>query len=191
MAQVKLENIRLSFPALFTPESYEDGPARFGAKFVIDPGSANAKKLDEAMLAAAKEKWGGKASQIFDGLTKLGKPKAVEVPYVKQPYANRSGEVYAGFEGKHYLSATNKVRPTVVDRDKTPLTEADGRPYAGCYVNVVLEIWAQDNSYGQALRATLKGVQFFRDGEAFSGGTAASADDFDAFDSSDDADSIL
>lgn len=188
MAKVNLENVRLAFAAIFKPESYENGPPRFGAKFVIEPGSANAQKLDEAMLAAATEKWGDKGQQVFDGLTKLGKTKNLEVPYAKQPYTNRAGDVYAGFEGKHFVTANNKVRPIVLDRDKTPLTEADGRPYAGCYVNAIVEIWAQDNTHGQALRAEVKGVQFFRDGDAFSGGSSASADDFADFGNSDDVD---
>lgn len=191
MAKVNLENVRLSFPAIFKPESYENNAPRFSAKFIIEPGSANAKKLDETMLATAKEKWGDKGQQIFDGLIKLGKLKTIEVPYMKQPYINRAGEAHAGFEGKHCLIANNKARPTVVDRDTTQLIEADGRPYAGCYVNAIVEIWAQDNVHGQALRAEIKGVQFFRDGDAFSGGSSVSADEFTDFSSGDDADSIL
>lgn len=43
----------------------------------------------------------------------------------------------------------------------------------------MLEFWAQDNKFGKRVNATLMGVQFFRDGDAFSGGGAASDDDFD------------
>jgi len=86
--------------------------------------------------------------------------------------------VYQGFEDAFYFTASNDVRPTVLDRDKSPLIAADGRPYAGCYVNAVVEIWAQDNKYGRGLRAALKGVQFVKDGDAFSGGGTASPDDF-------------
>ncbi len=56
---------------------------------------------------------------------------------------------------------------------------ADGKPYSGCYVNGIVDIWAQDNGFGRRLNATLKGVQFVKDGDAFSGGTAVSADAFD------------
>ena len=65
--------------------------------------------------------------------------------------------------------------------------EPSGRPYAGCYVNAVLEFWAQDNKFGKRVNATLMGVQFFRDGDAFSGGGAASDDDFDDVTSGADA----
>jgi hypothetical protein len=66
----------------------------------------------------------------------------------------------------------------VLDRDKTPLVQADGRPYSGCYVNASVEFYAYDNN-GKGIAATLKGVQFFKDGDAFTGGGVASPDDFD------------
>ncbi len=79
----------------------------------------------------------------------------------------------------HSLNASNKARPLVLDRDKTPLTAADGKPYSGSYMNVSLEIWAQDNNFGKRINATLKGVQFVGDGDSFGGGAPASPDDFE------------
>ena len=190
--KVKLTRVRLAFPNLFEPGSFEGAASKFGAKFVIEPGSANSRALDEAMLAVAKEKWGDtKGKQVFDGLTKTGKPKNVEVAYVKEPYPNRDGDPYDGFDAAHYLSATNKARPTILDRDKSNLVAADGRPYAGCYVNASIEVWAQDNSYGRAIRAELKGVQFADAGDAFGGGGVASPDDFEDLSSGADAEGAL
>lgn len=176
--KVILQNVRLAFPNLFEPGSFEGSDPKFAAKFVIEPGSANAEALREGMIAVAKEKWGAKAQQVFDNLTKTGKPKNIEVAYVEEPYPNKDGDPYDGFEDMHYLSATNKSRPSIYDRDKTPLIAADGKPYAGCYVNASIELWAQDNKWGKGIRATLKGVQFSRDGDAFAGGGVASPDDF-------------
>ena len=87
--------------------------------------------------------------------------------------------------------AYNTVRPTVVDRDRSPLTAQDGKPYSGSYVNVIIDVWAQDNSYGKRINAQLQGVQFVRDGEAFSGGgTSADASDFDEIADGADADDL-
>jgi hypothetical protein len=47
---------------------------------------------------------------------------------------------YEGFPGNFFLNAANKARPAVIDRDRSPLIQADGRPYAGCYVNAVIDI---------------------------------------------------
>ena len=79
------------------------------------------------------------------------------------------------------LRGTNRAttRPLVIDKDKSPLTEQDGKPYAGCFVNASVELWAQDNNYGKRINASLRGVQFFKDGDAFAGGGAASEDEFD------------
>jgi hypothetical protein len=57
---------------------------------------------------------------------------------------------------------------------------SSGKPYSGCYVNAVIELWAQDNKFGKRINASLMGVQFLRDGQRLSGGGVASADDFQA-----------
>ena len=178
--------VRAAFLNVFEMTSYEGGAPSYNGKFIVDPSDkATVKKLDDAMLAVAKEKWGVKGQAIFDGLTKLGKPKTIEVPFVKEPYKNNDGEPYDGFEDSYYISAKSKARPLLIDRDKTPLVAADGRPYSGSYNNLQIEIWAQDNKFGKALRAELKALQFVRDGDAFSGGTPASADDFDVVEGAD------
>jgi len=87
---------------------------------------------------------------------------------------------YEGFEGNKFVSARAKVRPTVFDQQRQELSEADGKPYSGCYVNASIELWAQDNSFGKRINAQLRGVQFLRDGDAFAGGSRpADADEFD------------
>lgn len=175
----KLTNVRLCFPDLFKPSEKFN---RFGAVFPVEPGSANAKAIEAAIEQAAKDKWGAKASPVLTKLYADG-----TVCYTKGPKTNADGDVYNGFEGKHTLSASNQTRPTVVDVDRSPLTEADGKPYAGCYVNAIVEVWAQDNQWGRRINCTLKGVQFARDGEAFSGSAPAAADDFDDLSVGDEA----
>lgn len=187
-------NMKVIFPAraaflnIFEAKAYEGGAPTYNGKFVVDPSDkATVKLLDDAMLKVAKEKWGDKAQKIFDALVKTGKPKGIEVCFVHQSYNDSDGDPYDGFDGMYYVSASAKAdkRPLVIDRDKTPLVAADGRPYSGCYVNVQVEIWAQDNKFGKAIRAELKAVQFVKDGDAFSGSTPASADDFDVVDGAD------
>jgi hypothetical protein len=90
---------------------------------------------------------------------------------------------YDGYAGHMTLKASTKKRPLVVNKDKTPLTEQDGVVYSGCYVNGIIDLWAQNNQFGKRINATLLGVQFASDGEAFSsGGSSASVDDFDDLD---------
>jgi hypothetical protein len=183
------QNMKIQVPAraaflnLFTAASYENGPPKWNGKFIIDPAdTATVKKLDEGMMAAARLKWGEKAEKIMAGLVKTGKPKTLEVAFIKQPYLDKEGDAYDGFEGMYYISASadpkRDPRPLVIDRDTSPLVESDGKPYGGCHVIVQVEFWAQDNNFGKAIRATLKAVQFVRDGDAFTGGAPAVPSDF-------------
>jgi hypothetical protein len=96
---------------------------------------------------------------------------------------------YDGYAGMWALSSANSVRPTVVDRNKAPLVEADGVIYAGCYVNAIVSFWAQDNQYGKRVNCNLGGIQFLRDGDSFGvGGTRVSEDAFDDLEESGDDD---
>jgi len=91
----------------------------------------------------------------------------------------------AEFAGKYTLKASTKKRPLVINRDKTPIAEADNVIYAGCFVNGIISLWAQDNQFGKRINAQLDGVQFVRDGDPFSD-NSVSVDAFDAFGTDED-----
>lgn len=174
MKVVLKQSVRGAFLNMFEAKTVGgEGEPRYSGAFPIEPGSENAKALAAALVAVAKDKWGAKGDAILKELKAKGR-----VCY-KEEALSKDGEVYDGFEGMHSLNASNKARPLVVDRDKTPLTAADGKPYSGSYMYLSLELWAQDNQYGKRINATLKGVQFHKDGDAFGGGAPASADDFE------------
>lgn len=180
---VKLKNVRLAFADLFQPRSVNNSDPKFSAAFIMEPDSPNVAAVEAAMKDVATAKWGAKGEKI---LAKLIKDKKVCLKDGNDN-TNKEGEVYSGFEGMSYVSANNAERPILLDRNGVDeLTRADGKPYAGCYVYANIEIWAQDNSYGQRINAQLRGVQFFKDGDAFAGGTPVSAEEFD--DLSDGAD---
>ena len=84
---------------------------------------------------------------------------------------------WEGFEDSLYITAYNESRPRLIDRSKHDVTEEDGVIYSGCYVNVVVDVYGMDDPVG--VFCSLGGVQFNRDGEAFSGGSIASLDDFE------------
>ena len=93
---------------------------------------------------------------------------------------------YDGYAGCFSLKASTKKRPIVVNKDKTPLVEEDGKPYGGCYVNATVDFWVQNNAYGKRVNSTLLAVQFFKDGEPFADGAVGDVNDFDMFDDDDD-----
>ena len=169
---VMLKNVRLAFPQLFEAKMVNgQGEPKFGASLIFDNTHPAYKLVSDAIEEVGKAKWGVKWAS---------EKKAIAA---KDKLALHDGDLkaqYAGYEGNYYVSASNKVRPTVIDRDRSPLTAQDGKPYAGCYVNASIEIWAQDNTFGKGVNASLRGIQFSADGEAFSGGGSADADEFDS-----------
>lgn len=180
--KLTLKNVRLAFPHIFAPKIQTDEKTgkvskTYKAAYPIEPGSKNHTIIKEAMQTAAKEKWKDKAPAIFKKLKEDRK-----VCFEERAPSNDEGEVYGGFEDMFVLNSSRNASrrpPTVVDRDRTPLTEEDGKPYGGCYVNAIIDIWAYEGPYGKRVSCELLGVQFVKDGEAFGGGAAASADDFD------------
>jgi hypothetical protein len=169
--KVKLSNVRLAFPVLFEAKTVNgEGKPAFSASFLLDAADPQAKVINAAIEQVAKDKWGAKADAILKQMRAQDKVALHDGDLKSQ---------YEGFPGMLYVSARSSTRPLVIDKDKSPLTEQDGRPYAGCYVNASVELWAQDNNYGKRVNASLRGVQFYRDGDAFAGGGAASEDEFD------------
>lgn len=167
----KLKNVRLAFPQLFEAKTVgDDDKAAFSANFLLDPADPQVVLINKEIDRVAREKWGAKADAMLKELR------------LKDRTAIHNGDTksqYDGFPGNLFVSARSSIRPLVLNTDKTPLTAADGKPYSGCYVNVVLSLYAQDNKYGKRINAVLGGVQFYADGDAFAGGRAASEDDFD------------
>ena len=169
--KITVKNGRAAFAQFFEPKAFNgEGKSEYSCSLLLDPADPQVKTIQSAIEAVAAEKWGAKAKDVLKTM------RAADKTCLHDGDLKSS---YAGFPGNLYISARNSLRPTVVDKDKTPLVAGDGKPYSGCYVNAVLELWAQDNKYGKRINATLMGVQFAADGEAFSGGGVASEDDFD------------
>lgn len=172
--KIMLTNVRLAFAQhLFTAGAMDAAskPA-FSSTAILPPDHPQVAELEAAEVQVAKEKWGPKADATLKEIR------------LKNKGVINDGDLkasYDGFAGNKFVSARSDPakRPTVIDRDRSPLIESDGRPYSGCYVNMQIEVWAQDNSFGKGINAQLLGVQFVRDGDSFGGGAApANPDDF-------------
>jgi hypothetical protein len=181
--KVKLTNVRLTFPQLFEAASFDGlGKKTFNASFLIDPKDPQVKAINAAIDAEAEAKWGAKAAATLKTMRATDKVALHDGDLKAQ---------FAGYEGMLYVNSSSVIRPLVLDQKRAPLTAEDGKPYGGCYVNASVELWAQDNQFGKRINATLQGVQFVKDGDAFAGGSAASEDDFDDISSGADADSLV
>lgn len=166
MPMIKLKNVRLSFPSLFRKAVFNGEETKFEATFLIPKNDPQVKVIQAEIDKLLKSELKG---------AKLGDDKVC--------LKDGDGFEYQGYAGNWSIKASNDKRPLVIDRDKSPLTENENKPYAGCFVNANIEIWAQNNAYGKRINAKLLGVQFYDHGEPFATGSVASVDDFDDIDS--------
>jgi hypothetical protein len=181
MAKVKLTNVRLSFPVLFEAEQFDGkGPFNYAAVFLVEKDSANHKALIAGQNEVAKETWKDKAAAIMKNANEDKRTRFIK---------DGDAETYDGYAGMVHiraLRAKDKGRPLILDKKPKKedgsdniLTQDDGKPYAGCYVNATVELWAQDNKYGKTIRAQLLAVQFAKDGDSFAAGSKGSSDEFE------------
>ena len=166
-ATLRLRNVRLSFPHLFTPreQKSDDGTATkktYQASFLLpiegDPNE-NLRNAKAAVMHCIKVGLKGKNPGSERVCLRSGASKGEQ-----------------GLEGyddtMFFLSASSKDKPVTVDRSKrngefVELKEEDGKLYGGCYVNATVRLWPQDNKFGKRVNAQLKAVQFYADGEPF------------------------
>lgn len=197
MASIKLTHsaadpVRLSFPDVYEAVQYEGkGAYRYNASFLVTPGGANDKIIQAAILEAANETFGKKAAVFLESV----KGNSNKFCYVRGDLKE-----YEGYAGMLVLSghrSQKSGKPGTFDctragPDGKPLElKADsGKPYAGCYVNASLDIYAQDGT-NSGIRCGLRGVFFAADGDAFSGSKVASPDEFEVVGAGADAAALV
>lgn len=168
--RMKLNNVRLSYVNVFKARAMEEGQEpKYSTQVIIPKDHPQINDYKKAILEVAKDK--------FPKLVKDNKMPAK----LKKPL--RDGDEERGDEpevygGMYFFNASNKKRPTVVDRDTTPLSEDDNVIYSGCYANIYVDLFGYDTAGNKGVSASLGGVQFKKDGEAL-GGKGVTADDFD------------
>lgn len=159
---------------------------KFEITLILTPGGANEKKVQDAIAAVAKEKYGDNWIEQYREFA--DDQKGLRKGNLKR---NQSEEIYPGFEGMNYVVAKNESRPATFNRAAQPTVAGDqGFPYAGCYVNAEVDLWAlKKQGVKKRLVVDALGIQFSRDGDAFGAGsqptklgtfTSLSADDADA-----------
>ena len=164
---IKLKNVRLSFPSLFQTEVYGGEPTgKYAATLILD------KETHSKEIAAIKKATNDLMMETFKG----------KIPSDKLALKDGDESGRPEYAGAYTIKVTTKKRPTIIDRDKTPLVEEDGKPYSGCYVNAIISLWAQNNAYGRRINGNLLGIQFYMDGEAFGSGPIDVSGEFEDYD---------
>lgn len=177
MPDIIVKNVRLSFPTLFEPKEFKqgDGKPRWSATFLVEPGSQTDKDINAAIIEAAKEEW------PKDWEKKLAGIRGQKNQFC---YLDGNTKSFDGYEGMWALSSHRSAKtkngantpPLIVDKNpNVHLTEKDGKPYAGCYVNAKVSFYAQSGE-NPGVRCSFSVIQFAADGDAFSNSKPSAAD---------------
>jgi Protein of unknown function (DUF2815) len=175
--ELVIKNVRITTfgqDTIWEPKAFPGGkdPTKYySLNGILPKNHPQIKEIEKKILAAAIDKWGAtKGPAVLKAARMIGK-----VPL-------RDGDLkaeYDGFGGNMFISARSKDRPTVFDNMKNPVVRGDDNaPYDGCYADIKVSFYGYDKG-NNGVGAGLKGVQFRGNGDRFSGGAPADADDFD------------
>lgn len=183
---IKLPKVRLSFPHLKDPSKPKDGDdnakAKFRAGFILDPTDKTHRKVIKQIKAEANRL----VEEAFEGR----RVKLKEIDCFgdgNDKISEKTGEIYDGYEDMFFVQGVNDRRPKCIYRNKDEIDYEDIEKvlYPGCYVYASINLWIQDNTFGKAVRCSLRGVQFYKDGEEFGGGNVNIDEEFEDFDDED------
>jgi len=166
--------VRLSFPALFEPVSFEDGPAKYSTMLLIPKSDKKTiNKIREAEEEAKKNgvssKWNGKMPKEIRSIIKDGDDTADEFP-------ERAG--------MWVMTVRTDRKPQVVDAQLNPITDP-GDIYSGVYGRVSINAYPYMFAKQAGVSFGLNNVQKVADGETL-GGAARADEDFDEYEDDDD-----
>lgn len=168
---IKILNVRASYPHLDKPYAGDDGgEPKFSIVGLADKGSHQSVK--EACV------------EVIEDLKKAN--KNAKVAKDKLFIKNGDDSDKEEYEGMWTISARETKRPKVRDGngDLLEVDEIADTIYAGCYVDIIIRPWFQDNAFGKRCNANLLSVKFRADGEQLGEGRI---DDDDLWDDDDEA----
>jgi hypothetical protein len=182
---------RVSFPAVFKASKYDEkSKETFNITLLFENDMPpDQQKLYDAMVAAAEA---GAQEKFGCGLgEKSKKYKNLEV---KTPFRDgaEKPDLDGYGEGRSFVKFTNwTTRPSVgkkVNGKFTPIDEADGEFYGGCFAVVSYGVYAYETKGNIGVSMTLNNVCKVADGDSFSGTRTQPEDDFEALADVSDAD---
>lgn len=180
---VFLKGVRICYAQnIFKKSAFKAGQEeKYNAQFIIPKSDKeNLKAIQDAISAVAKDKWTSKWENIIKSLK--GTTDICLRDGEQKPDREELADAY-------YVAASNRKKPTTINRDRSEVTAEDDIIYSGCYVNAKIDVYGWEVEGKKQINATLLGVQFVKDGDAFAGGGfVASADEFDDISNTGDAD---
>lgn len=191
--KITTPEFRASFLYAFEPQApmkdAADQTPKYGVTMLFDEKARNTtqyKQMRDLAVYALYEKF-GKEKVIPDGQGWYRlKVSEKQVVALKNPF--RDGTEKAdldGYEGMVFVACTSKMQPGIVDASLQRIINPD-EFVSGHYARATVTAYGYDKQGNKGVAFGLQNLQKLRDGEAFSGRTAAE-NDFDAVDTSFDS----
>lgn len=173
---IRLDNVRISFPAVGTPEDEtdDDGAPRLDSK-------GRQKKRYKLSAMLPKETHVEAKNLCVEVINKLLKKNDAKVAPDKRFISNGDDSEREEYQGHWIVNAGESRRPSVRDRRGELVMDvvaADNLIYAGCWANVLVRPWyfngkvkGAKKDFPKRISCGLTGVQFNRDDTPFGGGS--------------------
>lgn len=182
-----MQDVRLSFPHLVEAHSAAPNAVKkYSADFIMPQNHKAFTEFMARVAVIAQEKWKENAPAVLQMIQADRKLRCFGGPSDKVD--KKTFKPYSGYDGMVYVSANKDQMPQMIRENGTPVDVGNTmeyqqlarKMYGGCYVNVAVKPWCQENQYGRGIRCDLVAIQFARDGEAFGEGAADASSMFGA-----------
>lgn len=171
-----LENVRISFPDLFSPAVVDGKEGSFGATFLLDKKS-NIDVINEI-------------EKHIEFLIKT-ELKGGKVPADRR--CLKDSDLVSRDEYPNdcmVLGARSQTQPRVLKPNSHDDAKdmSESKVYSGCHVDAKISLWAQNNQWGKRINAQLITVRYRGEGEAFTSGHVDRETAVDGFEIDDSGD---
>lgn len=180
-----LSDVRLSFPHIVEPQvskNEKTGVTRtaYNADFIMPKDHPGLAQFMQRYAAIAQERWKENANTVMQMIHNDRKSRCYGAG--EEKINSKTFQVYSGYAGMMYISASSERRPQIIDADGKPVDpnntmayrELTSKMYAGCRVNAAVKPWPQmanrEKNYGNGVRSDFVAIQFLRDDEPFGEG---------------------
>jgi len=178
---IYLSDVRLSFPHITEPQvskNQQTGKERiaYNADFILPKDHPGLAQFMARFGAMAQEKWKENAQNAMQRIHAERKTRCYGSG--EEKVNAKTFQVYSGYVGMMYISASSERKPQIIQADGSPLDASNtmayrdltSKMYAGCRVNAAIKPWLQQNEHGIGVRSDFVAIQFLRDDEPFGEG---------------------
>lgn len=163
--------VRLSYVNVITPRAQQQGQEPKYSVTLLIPKSDLATKadIDASIQAAAQEAVG----KVWGGV----RPPQPRIPIWDGDGVRQSGVPFGDeCKGHWVITASSKMKPSVVGMDNINVELAPSDIYSGMYGRVTIRFFGYSNSGNKGVGCGLGNIMKTRDGEPLSGRTSAASD---------------